>query len=239
MGQKVHPYGIRLGYVKPWKARWFSVKEYTDFLFEDLKIRKFLKMHMKYSGVSNIEIERSAKRIRIKIYTARPGIVIGRRGSEIDRLRSEVEKLTNSEVFIDIKEVKLPQSNAQLIAETVAQQLEKRVSFRRAMKKAVSTAMAKGAEGIKIRCKGRLGGSEIARTEGYKEGKIPLGTFRADVDYGFTEANTTVGKIGIKTWIYKGDVLLRDSAEEEQPDEKAKRKIKKMSNEDAINTKES
>ena len=194
---------------------------------------------MKYSGVSNIEIERSAKRIRIRIYTARPGIVIGRRGAEIDRLRSEVEKLTNSEVFIDIKEVKLPQINAQLIAETVAQQLEKRVSFRRAMKKAVSTAMAKGAEGIKIRCKGRLGGAEIARTEGYKEGKIPLGTFRADVEYGFTEAHTTVGKIGIKTWVYKGDVLLRESGEEEQPDEQTKRKSKKMSTANVINTKES
>ncbi len=224
LGQKVHPYGIRLGYVKPWKSRWFGGKDYGDYLLEDLKIRKFLKKHMKYSGVSNIEIERSAKRIRIKIFTARPGIVIGRRGSEIDKLRNEIEKLTSSEILIDIKEVKLPQTNAQLIAETVAQQLEKRVSFRRAMKKAVSTAMSKGAEGIKIRCKGRLGGAEIARMEGYKEGKIPLGTFRADVEYGFTEANTTHGKIGVKTWVYKGDVLLRTlTDEEESPDSKDKK----------------
>ena len=216
MGQKTHPYGIRVGYIKPWKARWFSGKDYAKNLFEDLEIRKFLKKHMMYSGVSNIEIERSAKKLRLKIHTARPGIVIGRRGVEIDKLRSEIEKLTKSEVFIDIKEVKIPQIDAQLVAETIAQQIEKRVSFRRAMKKAVQTTIDKGAEGIKIRCKGRLGGSEIARTEGYKEGKIPLNTFRADVDYGFTEANTTYGKIGIKTWVYKGDVLLRQTAEEEE-----------------------
>lgn len=220
MGHKVHPYGIRLGYTKPWKSRWFSGKEFSSVLLEDLKIRKFLKKKFLYSGVSNVEIERSAKKVRIKIYTARPGIIIGRRGSEIDKVRGEVEKLTSSEVFIDIKEVKVPQTDAQLVAETVARQLEKRVSFRRAMKKAVSFTMAKGAEGIKIQCKGRLGGAEIARTEGYKEGKIPLSTFRADVDYGFSEANTTYGIIGVKTWIYKGDMLLRslneDKKEEEQ-----------------------
>lgn len=214
MGQKVHPYGIRLGYTKPWKARWYSAKEYSAFLLEDLRIRKFLKKQLVNSGVSQVQIERSAKRLRIIIHTARPGIVIGRRGSEIDRLRSAVEKFTSSEVFIDIKEVKIPQVDAQLVAQAVAQQLERRIAFRRAMKKAVSLTMMKGAEGIKIQCKGRLGGAEIARAEGYKEGKIPLSTFRADVDYGFTEANTTYGAIGIKVWIYKGDVLLKQAQAE-------------------------
>jgi len=209
LGQKVHPYGIRLGYTKPWKARWYSAKEYSTFLLEDLRIRKFLKKQLVNSGVSQIEIERSAKRLRVIIHTARPGIVIGRRGSEIDKLRSALEKHTVSEVFIDIKEVKIPQIDAQLVAQAVAQQLERRIAFRRAMKKAVSLTMQKGAEGIKIQCKGRLGGAEIARCEGYKEGKIPLSTFRADVDYGFTIASTTYGAIGIKVWIYKGDVLLK------------------------------
>lgn len=227
MGQKVHPYGIRVGYTKPWKARWFSAREYSHFLFEDLNIRKFLKKKLQYSGVSKIEIERSAKKVRVKIHTARPGIVIGRRGSEIDKLRTEIEKLTDREVFIDIKEVKIPQIDAQLVAETVAQQIERRVAFRRAMKKAVSTTMMKGAEGIKIQCKGRLGGAEIARTEGYKEGKIPLSTFRADVDYGFTEANTTYGAIGVKVWIYKGDTLLNQIKEEQEVEEKSSKKSKK------------
>ncbi len=222
MGQKVHPYGIRLGYTKPWKARWFSKKDYCNFLFEDLQVRKFLKKHLVNSGVSNIEIERSAKRLRVIIHTARPGIVIGRRGSEIDRLRGEIEKITSSEVLIDIKEVAIPQIDAQLVAQAVAQQLEKRVAFRRAMKKAIQLSMQKGAEGIKIQCKGRLGGAEIARTEGYKEGKIPLSTFRADVDYGFTEARTAYGAIGIKTWIYKGDALLNKASAEEEKAEAAK-----------------
>jgi small subunit ribosomal protein S3 len=216
LGQKVHPYGIRLGYTKPWKARWYSAKEYSKFLLEDLRIRKFLKKALVNSGVSQLDIERSAKRIRVIVYTARPGIVIGRRGSEIDRLRTAVEKFTESEVFIDIKEVKNPQINAQLVAQAVAQQLEKRVAFRRAMKKAVSLTMQKGAEGIKIQCKGRLGGAEIARTEGYKEGKIPLSTFRADVDYGFTEANTTYGAIGVKVWIYNGDFLMNQAIAENE-----------------------
>jgi small subunit ribosomal protein S3 len=196
---------------------------------------------MVYSGVSNVDIERSAGKIRIKIYTARPGIVIGRRGSEIDRLRSAIQDLTDSEVFIDIKEIKIPQIEAQLVAETVGQQLEKRVSFRRAMKKTVTATMSKGAEGIKIKCKGRLGGAEIARTEGYKEGKIPLGTFRADVDYGCAEANTTHGKIGIKVWIYKGDALLRqESAESDEKEPSRKAQTKKGAVTDhAVNAKKS
>ena len=227
MGQKVHPYGIRLGYTKPWKSRWFSGKEYCEFLHEDLKIRKYLKKAMVNSGVSKIEIERSAKRVRLIIFTARPGIVIGRRGSEIDRLRSSIEKFTKSEIIIDIKEVKMPQIDAQLVAQSVAQQIERRVAFRRAMKKAVTTAMMKGAEGIKIQCKGRLGGAEIARTEGYKEGKIPLSTFRADIDYGFIESNTTYGIIGVKVWIYKGDMLLKQVAAAREKEEEAKKKGKK------------
>lgn len=233
---------MRLGYIKPWKARWFATKDYSKNLFEDLTIRKFLKKNMANSGVANIEIERSAKRLRIIIHTARPGIVIGRRGSEIDRIRAAVEKMTESEVFIDIKEVKIPQLDAQLVAESVAQQLIKRVAFRRAMKKAVTVSMSKGAEGIKIRCKGRLGGSEIARAEGYKEGKIPLNTFRADVDYGFTEANTTFGKIGIKIWLYKGDALLRKSVTEQKQEVDSKDKKdtkKKVDIDNAVNAQES
>jgi small subunit ribosomal protein S3 len=236
LGQKVHPYGIRLGYTKPWKARWYSAKEYSKFLLEDLRIRKFLQKALVNSGVSQIDIERSAKKLRVIIHTARPGIVIGRRGSEIDRLRTAVERYTKGEVFIDIKEVKNPQVNAQLVAQAVAQQLERRVAFRRAMKKAVSLTMQKGAEGIKIQCKGRLGGAEIARTEGYKEGKIPLSTFRADVDYGFIEANTTYGAIGVKVWIYKGDFLMNQAlaeqqAEEERQEQEAPRKGRKKKGE--------
>jgi small subunit ribosomal protein S3 len=234
LGQKVHPYGIRLGYTKPWKARWYSAKDYSRFLLEDLRIRKFLKKQMVNSGVSQVDIERSAKRLRVIIHTARPGIVIGRRGSEIDRLRSAVERYTKAEVFIDIKEVKSPQTDAQLVAQAVAQQLERRIAFRRAMKKAVSLTMQKGAEGIKIQCKGRLGGAEIARTEKYKDGKIPLSTFRADVDYGFIEANTTYGAIGVKVWIYKGDFLMNqaraaqlaaaDESAQQQPVRKGKKR---------------
>lgn len=219
MGQKVHPYGIRLGFTKPWKARWYSVKEFSTFLHEDLRIRKFLKKQLANSGVSQIEIERSAKKLRVIVHTARPGIVIGRRGSEIDRLRTALEKYTASEVFIDIKEVKMPQIDAQLVAQAVAQQLERRIAFRRAMKKAVTLSMQKGAEGIKIMCSGRLGGAEIARTEGYKEGKFPLSTFRADVDYGFTEANTTYGAIGVKVWIYKGDSLMKMAQAEKEAEQ--------------------
>ena len=209
MGQKTHPYSLRLGYIKDWKAKWFARKDYSRLLHEDLKIRKFLKTKLRMAGVADIVIERSAGKIRIWIYTARPGLIIGRGGQEINRVRDEVSNLTQSEVFLDIKEVETPQTNAQLAAENVALQLEKRVAFRKAMKKTVATAMVKGAGGIKIMCKGRLGGTEIARAEGYKEGKVPLNTFRADVNYGFAEAFTTYGTIGVKVWIYLGEVLVK------------------------------
>ena len=210
MGQKAHPYGLRLGYIKPWKARWFSSgKTYTQYLHEDLKIRKYLKEKLAFAGISNIEIERSSGRVRVRIFTARPGVIIGRRGQEIDKIKEEIAALTQNELFVDIKEVKNPQTDAQLVAENIAMQLEKRIGFRRAMKKAVQMAMTKGALGIKVLAKGRLGGAEIAREEKYREGKVPLSTFRADVDYGFAVAFTTYGTIGVKAWIYKGDILVK------------------------------
>ena len=209
MGQKAHPYGLRLGYIKDWKAKWFSRKDFSRLLHEDLKIRKYLKDKLRLAGVADITIERSLGKLRIWIYTARPGLIIGRGGQEINRIRDEVSSMTNGEVFLDIKEVETPQTNAQLVAENVALQLEKRVAFRKAMKKVVASSMAKGAKGIKIQCKGRLGGSEIARAEGYKEGSVPLNTFRADVNYGFGEAFTTYGTIGVKVWIYLGEVLVK------------------------------
>ena len=209
MGQKAHPYGLRLGYIKDWRAKWFARKDYSRLLHEDLKIRKYLKDKLRLAGVADITIERSTGKLRIWIYTARPGLIIGRGGQEINRIRDEVSRMTTSEVYLDIKEVEVPQANAQLVAENVALQLEKRVAFRKAMKKAVANAMQKGALGIKIQCKGRLGGSEIARAEGYKEGKVPLNTFRADVTYGFGEAFTTYGTIGVKAWIYHGEVLVK------------------------------
>lgn len=210
MGQKAHPYGLRLGYIKPWKARWFAHdRDFSNNLHEDLKIRKFLKKKLNFAGVSSIEIERSSGRVRVRIFTARPGVIIGRRGQEIDKIKEDLAVITKSELFVDIKEVKSPQTDAQLVAENVGMQLEKRIGFRRAMKKAVQSAMTKGALGIKILCKGRLGGAEIARDEKYREGKVPLSTFRADIDYGFAEAHTTYGAIGIKVWIYKGDILVK------------------------------
>lgn len=217
MGQKSNPYGLRLGYIRDWKGKWFAKKDYGAILHEDIRIRKFLKTRLRSAGVADVTIERSIGRIRIFIHTARPGIIIGRSGQEINRLRDEVSKLTTCDLHRDdikIIEVKVPQVDAQLVAENVALQLEKRVAFRKAMKKAVSSAMARGAGGIKIRSKGRLGGSEIARTEGYKEGKVPLGTFRADVTYGFAEAFTTYGTIGVKVWIYHGDVLVKQKEAE-------------------------
>ena len=209
MGQKAHPYGLRLGYIKPWKARWFAGKDFSKNLHEDLKIRKHLKKKLAFAGISNIEIERSSGRVRVRIFTARPGVIIGRRGQEIDKIKEDLAALTQNELFVDIKEVKSPQTDAQLVAENVTLQLEKRIGFRRAMKKAVQMAMQKGALGIKILAKGRLGGAEIAREEKYREGKVPLSTFRADIDYGFSEAFTTYGTIGVKVWIYKGDILIK------------------------------
>lgn len=221
MGQKAHPYGLRLGYIKPWKGRWFSRKNFSDYLHEDLKLRKYVKKKLGYAGISNIEIERSSGRVRVRIYTARPGVIIGRRGQEIDKIKEDLANLTKAELFVDIKEVKNPQVEAQLVAENIAMQLEKRVGFRRAMKKSVQTAMAKGGLGIKVLCKGRLGGAEIARDEKYHEGKVPLSTFRADIDYGFAEAFTTYGTIGVKVWIYKGDVLVKkEKAERAQKRER-------------------
>ena len=216
MGQKAHPYSLRVGYIKPWKARWFAKGDAVAYLGEDLKIRKYLKAKLAVAGVSSIEIDRASSRVRVRIFAAKPGVIIGRRGQEIDKIKEDLGAITKSEVFLDIKEVKMPQIDAQLVAENMALQLEKRVSFRRAMKKAVQLAMQKGALGIKVKCKGRLGGAEIAREEGYKEGKVPLSTFRADIDYGFAEAFTTYGTIGCKAWIYKGDVLVKKEQEEQK-----------------------
>lgn len=210
MGQKAHPYSLRLGYIKPWKSRWFATdKTYSQNLHEDLKIRKYLKEKLGFAGIANVEIERSGGRVRVRIHTARPGVIIGRRGQEIDKVKEGLASLTKNELFVDIKEIKNPHIDAQLVAENVTMQLEKRIGFRRAMKKAVQMAMQKGALGIKILAKGRLGGAEIARDEKYREGKVPLSTFRADVDYGLAVAYTTYGTIGVKVWIYKGDILVK------------------------------
>lgn len=209
MGHKVHPYGFRVGYIRTWKSRWFAKKkDFANLLHEDIKIKNYIKKNFSSAAIANIEIERASNRIRVIIHSARPGIIIGRRGADIDRLREELNRLTEKkEVYIDIKEVKNPYIEAQLVAENIAIQLEKRVAFRRAMKRALQMAMEHGAEGIKLRCSGRLGGAEIARSEGYRQGKIPLQTLRADIDYGFAEAYTTYGLIGVKAWIYKGDII--------------------------------
>lgn len=222
MGQKVHPYGLRLGIVKGWKSQWFADKKtYTDFLHEDFKIRKYIKKALAQAAVADITIERAANRLRIKIHSARPGVIIGRRGAEIDKLKEELQGITQKEIFIDIAEIKNPNISAQLVAENIAFQIEKRIPFRRAMKKAVQTAMQSGAGGIKIACSGRLGGAEIARREGYKEGKVPLHTLRADIDYGFTEALTTYGLIGVKVWIYKGEIIRKKTVRPEKIGAKA------------------
>lgn len=211
MGQKVNPIGLRLGIVKTWESRWYAGKQYADYILEDHKIRRFVKKKLYHAGVSRIEIERSSRRIRLRIYTSRPGIVIGKKGSEISQLKNAVEKLTSHEVLIDIQEVRKPEINAQLVAENVAMQIERRVAFRRAMKRAVTSAMRFGAQGIKIAAGGRLGGAEMARSEWYREGRVPLHTLRADIDYGFAEANTTYGIIGIKVFIFKGEILKKDT----------------------------
>ncbi len=211
MGQKVNPIGLRLGIVKTWESRWYAGKQYADYILEDHKIRRFVKKKLYHAGVSRIEIERSSKRIRLRIYTSRPGIVIGKKGSEISQLKTAVEKLTSHEVLIDIQEVRKPEINAQLVAENVAMQIERRVAFRRAMKRAVTSAMRFGAQGIKIAAGGRLGGAEMARAEWYREGRVPLHTLRADIDYGFAEARTTYGIIGIKVFIFKGEILKKDA----------------------------
>jgi small subunit ribosomal protein S3 len=207
LGQKVNPIGFRLGIHRNWDSRWFAGKEYSDFVLEDHDIRKFLKKRLFQAGVSRIEIERAANKIRIKIHTARPGLVIGKKGVEIENLKKELEKKINRETMIDIQEVRKPEVDAQLVAENVALQLVRRISFRRAMKKAVSSALRFGALGIKIACSGRLGGAEMARREWYRKGRVPLHTIRADIDYGFAEAFTTYGVVGVKVILFKGEIL--------------------------------
>ena len=212
MGQKVNPIGLRLGIVKTWDSRWYADKKYADYILEDHKIRKFFKEKMFHAGISKIEIERSSKRVRLRIFTSRPGIVIGKKGTEIAQLKKELEKMITSEVMIDIQEVRKPEIDAQLVAENIALQIERRVAFRRAMKRGIQSAMRFGTEGIKVICSGRLGGAEMARTEQYREGRVPLHTLRADIDYGFTEAKTTYGIIGVKVFIFKGEILGKEPA---------------------------
>lgn len=216
MGQKVHPYGFRVGYIYDWKSRWFAKKgDFAKTLLEDAKIRKYIKKSLASAAVSKIEIERASERVRILIYSARPGIIIGRRGAEIEKLKGELQSVVgNKEVLIDIKEIKRPNIEAQLVAENIAFQMEKRIPHRRAMKKAIQNALDGGAQGVKIICGGRLGGAEIARRESYRVGKIPSQTLRAEIDYGFAEALTTYGLIGVKVWIYKGDRILDKSPED-------------------------
>ena len=214
MGQKVHPKGFRLGVTENWDSRWFAKREYAELLHEDIKIRNFLKKRLYHAGVSKIDIERAANKAKINIHTARPGIVIGKKGAEIEKLKQELARLTRKETFINIHEVRRPDVDAQLVSENVALQLERRVAFRRAMKEALARAMRMGAQGVRIQSAGRLGGSEIARTEWYREGRVPLHTLRADVNYGFAEARTTHGIIGVRVWIFRGEVLSRQ--EEEQ-----------------------
>ncbi|MCD8325250.1 MAG: 30S ribosomal protein S3 [Lachnospiraceae bacterium] len=207
MGQKVNPHGLRVGIIKDWDSRWYADKKFPEYLKEDYEIRKFLKKKLYSAGVSKIEIERAAERVKVTLYTAKPGVVIGKGGAEIEVTRQQLGKLTGKKVLIDIKEIKRPDKDAQLVAENIAQQLENRVSYRRAMKSCMSRTMKSGALGIKCSASGRLGGADIARREFYSEGTIPLQTLRADIDYGFAEADTTYGKVGVKVWIYKGEVL--------------------------------
>ncbi len=207
MGQKVHPFGFRLGYNKNWQSRWYSKKEYPAFVFEDHNIRKHVKKLLYSAGISKIEIERASGKVRLILSTARPGIIIGRKGVEIEKLRSDLKKQFGREFVLEVNEIRRPETDAQLVAESVAQQLERRIAFRRAMKRTVAMARKFGAEGIKIGCAGRLAGAEIARSEWYRDGRVPLQTLRADIDYGYAEANTTYGKIGVKVWIFKGEIL--------------------------------
>ena len=210
MGQKVNPYGIRLGINKTWSSRWFSKNEYTKLLHQDLNIKKYVEKKLKNASISKINIERAAKKLRLSIYSSRPGIIIGKKGADIETLKNDLSKMSNLEVFLDIKEVRKPEVEASLVAENIASQLEKRISFRRAMKKAVQSAIRLGAKGVKVVCSGRLGGAEIARTEKYHEGSVPLHTLRGDIDYATAEAETTYGICGIKVWINKGEILLKD-----------------------------
>ncbi len=207
MGQKVHPVGLRLGIIKTWESRWYAKKNYAALLHEDIKIRSMVKERLMHAGVSKIDIERAGQKAKINIHTARPGIIIGKKGAEVDKLKKDLESMTGKQMYINIQEIRRPELEAQLVAENIALQLERRIAFRRAMKKSVTSALRLGAQGIKITCAGRLAGAEIARTEWYREGRVPLHTLRADIQYGFAEAKTTMGQIGVKVWIYKGDVL--------------------------------
>jgi len=213
MGQKVHPKGFRLGVIEGWESRWFAEKDYSVLLHDDIRIRGFIKKRLHHAGIAKVEVERAANKAKVNIYTARPGIVIGNKGAEIEKLNAELARLTAREVYLNIHEVRRPDLDAQLVAENVALQLERRVAFRRAMKESVARAIRMGAQGVKVRCSGRLAGAEIARTEWYREGRVPLHTLRADISYGTAEAKTTYGVIGVKVWIFRGEVLTR---EEEQ-----------------------
>ena len=214
MGQKVNPHGLRVGIIKDWDSKWYAEGDFADCLVEDYNIRKFLKKRLYSAGVSRIEIERASDKVKIIIYTAKPGVVIGKGGAEIEKVKGELAKYTDKKLIVDIKEIKRPDREAQLVAENIALQLENRVSFRRAMKSSMGRTMKAGAKGIKASCSGRLGGADMARTEFYSEGTIPLQTLRADIDYGFAEADTTYGKIGVKVWIYKGEVLPTKASKE-------------------------
>jgi small subunit ribosomal protein S3 len=207
MGQKVHPYGFRLGYNKPWKSRWYAKREFSQLLHEDLRLKKELKTRLRSAGISSVEVDRMVNKLRISIHTARPGIIIGRKGTEIDKLKVDLQKATSRDVFLDVQEVYKPELDAQLVAESIALQLVKRIAFRRAVRKAVDSAVRFGCKGIKVRVSGRLNGAEIARSEWYLQGRLPLQTLRADIDYGVAEAFTTYGVVGVKTWIYKGEIL--------------------------------
>ncbi len=210
MGQKVHPYGFRLGYNKNWVSRWFSKKEYPDFVYEDNKIRKYIKKSLYHAGISKIEIERASGKVRLIIHTARPGIVIGRKGTEIEKLRADLKQRFQREFTVEVNEIRRPEIDAQLVAENIALQLERRVAFRRAMKRTVGLSRKFGAEGIKVFCSGRLAGAEIARSEWYRDGRVPLQTLRADIEFGVATAKTTYGVIGVKVWIFKGEILDRE-----------------------------
>lgn len=215
MGQKVNPHGLRVGVIKEWDSKWYAEKDFADNLIEDQKIREYVKKKLFNSGVSKIEIERTSDRCKVIVHTAKPGVVIGKGGAEIEKLKEDIQKLTDKKLVVDVKEIKRPDREAQLVAENIALQLENRVSFRRAMKSTMSRSMRAGVKGIKTAVSGRLGGADMARTEFYSEGTIPLQTLRADIDYGFAEADTTYGKVGVKVWIYKGEIFAKQSAKVE------------------------
>ncbi len=210
MGQKTHPVGFRLGVIRTWNSRWYAEKSFADLLYEDMMIRRYLKKRLGHASLSNVGIERTVKEVTVNIFTARPGVVIGKKGEEVERIKGELQHLTGKDIYINIREIKRPEVDAMLVAENIARQLEKRVAFRRAMKKAVSSAMRLGALGIKVQCGGRLGGAEIARVEKSRDGRIPLQTLRADIDYAQARAETTYGTIGVKVWIFKGEIIKRD-----------------------------